>query len=1116
MGANFHPITKTKHKRSSMFKKLLTLLVFALLSGSLYAQVSISGTVTDAETGETLPGVNILITELSRGAATDVDGDYTVNNVPAGTYTVRATFVGYQTFTATLQVGNQNVDFDIALESDVFGLDDVVVTAFGIQRERRALGYGVAEVSAETIENRSETDIARSLSGSLPGVDIQSTGGLTGSGTEILIRGATSLSGSNQPLWIVDGVRFDGGSNETSSWFQGGGSQITPNRFIDLDPNNIADVTVLKGLSATVLYGEQGRNGVIIVTTKSGSFAGQGEAPSGFSVTVDQSIYATEISSRPDYQDSYGGGFDQNFGWFFSNWGPRFDTDNAGLFGTDFLGFDADGTVLIEHPLLQNATQAEAFPELVGVGYRYEAKPDPLEAFFETGLASSTSLNISGGNNDLRVNANYTHAGEEGFTPNNELTRDAFSIGANYKISEKLTSQTTFNFSLTDLITPPSSAGGGSGPAAGGGTPGVFGYVMFTPRSIDLGGIPFTNPVTGGSAYYRSGNDIPNPNWIAENTGYTNITDRYYGKTELNFKAADGINLVYRLGYDAYSENQEYRQDAGGVEPADFINGYYSTSNQRSVGWDHNVNALLSFQVNEDVSLDATLGAQYISESWERNGLESVEMIVTGFFNHSNFLNTSASNSLGGGFQTKVETESAGVFAEATIGFQDFVYLNIAGRNDWFSTLEEDNRSIFYPSASISYVLSDHLDITSDALTYLKVFAGVGSSAGQPGAYSTRNTLGTVARAFANGDGSIVTTNFTSNFLGNPDLKPELHTEYEGGVDIRFLNDRVGLSASAYTRSTTDLITNADLDPATGFTSTLTNIGEVQNQGLEVTLNASPLQSELQWDIQANFFTNRSEVVELGAGLNRIQIGGGFTTRGNFAIEGEAYGIMLGSKIVRVDQALKDSDPNFADIAIGTPIIGSTGNYIEQNDIGIIGDPNPDWDLTVNNTFRYKGASLSFAVDYQQGGDMFSVWISTLMARGLTTDTDKIDRNNTFVLPGVNESGQTNTVQISPSGVFFSNFGFGPDELRVYDMTHIRLANVALSYDLPSSLLGNTPFKQITLSVTGDNLWMYAFNVPEGSGFDPNVNSIGGNSRGFDYLTGPAARRFGGSVRFRF
>jgi len=1097
-----------------MFKKLLTLLVFALLSGSLYAQVSISGTVTDSETGETLPGVNILITELSRGAATDVDGDYAVNNIPAGTYTVRATFVGYQTYTATLQVGNQNVDFDIALESDVFGLDDVVVTAFGIQRERRALGYGVAEVSAETIEKRSDTDIARSLSGSLPGVDISSSGGLTGSGTDIVIRGLTSLSGSNAPLWIVDGVQFDGGSNNTSDWFEGGGSTVTPNRFIDLDPNNVADVTVLKGLSATVLYGEGGRNGVIIVTTKSGSFNAQGNAPSGFEVTVDQSVYATEISSRPDYQNTYGGGFDQNFGWFFSNWGPKFSTDNASLFGSDFIGFDADGTVLIEHPLLQHPGTAAGFPELVGVGYRYEAKPDPLDAFFETGIASSTSLNISGGFNDLRVNANYSRTGEDGFTPNNNLSRDAFSIGAQYKISEKFSAQTTFNMSLTEMNTPPSAAGNGSGSSSG--TAGIFSYVMFTPRSIDLGGMPYENPLNGASAYYRSGNGIPNPRWVAENTGITNLTDRFYGKTELNFEAMEGVNLIYRLGFDSYTEASEYRQDAGGVEPDYALNGYLQNINQRQQSWDHNINALFNFQVNEDISIDGTLGAQYVSEEYSRTGIQSVEMIVTGFFDHSNFLEQSNTNSFGGTFQRSRTIETAGVFGSTTIGFQDFIYINISGRNDWFSTLEADNRSIFYPSASVSYIISDHLDITSDALTYLKVFAGVGSSAGQPGAYSTRSTLGTVARAFANGDGSIVTTNLTSNFLGNPGLKPELHTEYEGGIDVRFLNDRVGLSASAYTRSTTDLITNADLDPATGFTSTLTNIGEVQNQGLEFTLNLTPIQTDLRWEVQANFFTNTSEVISLGGDLSRIQVGGGFTNRGNFAIVGEAYGIMLGSKIVRVDQDLKNSDPNFANAEIGTPIIGSTGNYISQNDIGIIGDPNPDWDLTINNSFSYKGASLSFQIDYQQGGDMFSTWISTLMARGLTTDTDKIDRNNTFILPGVNESGQTNTVQISPSGVFFSNFGFGDDELRVYDMTHIRLANVALSYDLPTTLLGKTPFKQITISLTGDNLWLYAFNVPEGSGFDPNVNSIGGNSRGFDYLTGPAARRFGGSVRFRF
>ncbi len=1099
-----------------MFKKLLTLLVFALLSGSLYAQVSISGTVTDAQTGETLPGVNILITELSRGAATDVDGNYTVNNVPAGTYTVRATFVGYQTYTATLQVDNQNVDFDIALESDLIGLDDVVVTAFGIQRERRALGYGVAEVSAETIENKNNPDIARSLAGNLPGVDINSTGGLTGSGTDITIRGLTSLTGSNAPLWIVDGVQFDGGSNETSDWYEGGGSTVTPNRFIDLDPNNIADVTVLKGLSATVLYGEGGRNGVILVTTKTGNLDA-GSAPSGFDITVDQSVYSTEISSRPDYQNTYGGGFDQNFGWFYSNWGPKFSTDNPGLFGSDFIGFDDDGTILIEHPLMQHGPTAAGFPELNQAngykGYRYEAKQDPLDAFFETGTAATTSLNISGGFNDLRVNANYSHSGEDGFTPNNNLTRDAFSIGAQYKINERLTANTTFNMSLTEMNTPPSAAGTGSGTASG--TAGIFGYVMFTPRSIDLGGMPYENPINGGSAYYRSSNGIPNPRWVAENTGITNLTDRFYGKTEFNFKMTDNLSLTYRLGYDGYTEQGEYRQAANGVEPDYALNGYLQNITQRKQAWDHNLIAIFATNINEDITIDGTFGAQYESEEYSRTGIESVEMIVQGFFNHSNFLEQSNTNSFGGTFQRETANETAGVYAQTTIGFQDFIYVNLAGRNDWFSTLEADNRSIFYPSANVSYIITDHLDISSDALTYLKVYAGVGSSAGQPSLYRTRNTLGTDARAF-DLDG-IVTTNFTSNFLGNPDLKPELHTEYEAGLDVRFFNGKLGLSASAYTRSTTDLITNASLDPATGFTSTLTNIGEVENKGLELTLSATPIDSDLRWEVNANFFKNVSEVLDLGGDLSRIQVGSGYTNRGNFAIVGESYGIMLGSKIERVTQELKDSDPKFANATIGTPLIGPTGNYIDQNDIGIIGDPTPDFDLTLSNTFNYKGASLSFQIDYQKGGDMFSTWISTLMARGLTTDTDKVDRNNTFILPGVSsETGETNTVQISPSGVFFSNFGFGADELRVYDMTHIRLANVAISYSIPTSLISNTPFKAITLSLTGDNLWMYAFNVPEGSGFDPNVNSIGGNSRGFDYLTGPAARRFGGSVKIKF
>ena len=1084
----------------------MTLVCTLLFSLSAWAQVSIVGTVTDSNTGEPIPGANIFIQQLERGAVTDFDGNYVIENVASGTYNVVATFVGYQRQQRSVTVGNQDVELNIQMQADVLGLDDVVVTAFGIQRDRRALGYGVAEVSAENIENRNQTDLSRALTGQLPGVDVGATGGLTGSGTDIVIRGFSTLTGSNAPLIIVDGVRFDGGRNTTDSWFRGGGAQTTPNRLIDLDPKNIQDVTVLKGLSATVLYGEEGRNGVILIDTKAGSFR---ETAPGFEVTFDQSVYATQISSRPDYQNTYGNGFDQNFGWFFSNWGPRFDETNADVFGSFFRGFDEDGTPLINHPLTNHGDTREAFPELQNADYRYQAYQDPVEAFFRTGLASTSTLSISGGIDDLRVNVSYSRSDEEGFTPNNEITRNSFSLGAQYRINERLTASSTFNMSLTDLSSPPTAASFGSGPLGAGSTS-VFADVFYTPRSIDLD-MPFTNPATGGSAYYRAGNDIPNPRWTVNNVGSTNDTNRYFGRSEFNYEVMSGLNLVYRLGYDSYTESRSYFQNPGGVRPANLLDGYFQTLETQRTSWDHAVNLLLDYQLTEDFSLDGVIGGQYLTERSERQGLESQNMIVFGFFKHSNFTDQSASNTLGGGsdFQRLSERQTAGVFGNFTLGYQDFVYLNIAGRNDWFSTLEADNRSIFYPSVSLSYILTDHLDITNDFLTYVKLYAGMGTSAGSPGPYSTRNTLGTNVRGFVDRSGNVITRNNTSSFLGNVDLKPELHTEFEVGADLRFLNGRVGLEAMVYTRTTTDLITTAPIDPATGFTSTLVNIGEIENQGLEITARATPVTGDFRWDIQANFYASRSEVIELGADLDRLQVGGGFTNLGNFAIPGETFQVMLGSTILRAED--------------GTPLIGPTGNYIVEDDISQIGDPNPDFTLSVSNTFRYRGASLSFQIDYQEGGDMYSAWISSLMARGLTTDTDIVNRNNTFILPGYsNETFETtgelvpNTVQISVSDVFFDNFGFGAAELRVYDMSHVRLRQVALSYDLPVAIVERSPFNQITFSLTGDNLWMKAFNVPEGSGFDPEVNSIGGNARGFEYFTGPAARRFGGSVRVRF
>lgn len=1091
-----------------MNKKLLTSLVCALLfSLSAYAQVNVSGTVTDSQTGELLPGVNVFIQGLQRGDATNLQGRYSINNVPAGTYTLVATYVGYESFTTSLVVGSQNVVFNISLKASVLGLSDVVVTAFGVERERRALGYGVSSVGAASIERSQNTDLSRALAGKLPGVVVGATSGTTGSGTNIVIRGYTTISGSNQPLFIVDGIRIDGNANTTSGFATGGGTLTTPNRFQDIDPSNIASVTVLKGLSATAIYGEQGKNGVILISTKSGSFA-SADTRSGFDIQFDQSIYNTEIASRPNYQDNYGVGFDQAYGAFFSNWGPKFTDTRASVYGALFRGLDTDGAVLVRHPVLAHAATAAAFPEFANVHYRYVAYQDPLDAFFRTGTGSQTSLSISGGVNEVRLNVNYSRSSEEGFTPNNDLSRNSFGIGASYQVNSRFRAQTAFNLGLTEVNSPVQAAGGGSGPGAAGGSSGVFQDVFYTPRSIDLGGFfkdNYQNPVSGASVYYRAGNDIVNPHWAANNILTSNVTDRYFGKTEFDFKVIDGLNLNYRLGYDSYNETQEYRQNRGGVNPTALQTGFYQTINSRNVIWDHNVSALYKFQLTSDVSLDGLAGFQFTEEKFERNGLDSREQVIFNFWEHSNFTSTSATNFFtNGDHQFRSQRKTAGVYADATFGFRDYVYLNLSGRQDWFSTLEKKNRTIFYPSASVSVILSDALGLTSDMLSYLKVFAGYGTSAGSPGTYSTRNTLSVNTRAFVNTAGTVITTNSSSTFLGNPNLKPELISENELGFEARLLKNMIGLEATVYKRNTTDLITSAPIDPSTGFLSTLINIGEIESKGLELALNVSPLRGDLKWDINTTFFTDATEVISLGNDLDQIQVGGGFTTRGNFAIVGKPFLVMRGTKIER--------DP-----ATNRPLVNASGNYFNKAEIGDIGNPNPEYTLGFANTFRYKGASLSFQFDYQKGGDVFSTWISTLFARGLTSDTDRIDRSNTFIMPGLRPDGTENNVQISVSGVFFDNLGFGSDELRVYDATHIRLSEIVLSYDLPRTIVRATPFKAVTLSVTGNNLWFFAPNVPEGSGFDPNVNSLGvGNARGFEYLTGPSARRFGGKLRVRF
>ena len=964
---------------------------------------------------------------------------------------------------------------------------DSLLTSFSVVRLPAETPYSVTQIHSELLQRNYGVDFSRMIKGVVPGMDVTATGGLSGSGTDMIIRGHTSINGNNDPLIIVDGVRFEGGLFTSSDMFRGGGTITTPNRFIDLDPGLITEITVLKSLSSSVLYGDEGRNGVILITTEGGNFQ-KGNREQGFDVTFSQSLFGTQISSRPDYQNRYGMGFGAGYGLTLSSWGPSFDSTDQAEFGNFFRGFDEDGTVLVAHPLLSHGPTAAAFPSLEDEEYRFEARTNPVDAFFRTGLGSSTRFTISGNTGNIALNTAYSRNTEEGFTPNNRIQRDHFSLGVQYPVNTRISSTTIVNLSRTSTESPPLSASVGSGPPVGGGTTSVFSDLFYTPRSIDLG-IPFENPATGGSAYYRPTNDIPHPFWTAENVFVTDQTERYFGKSQLDYRITNALKFRYRLGYDSFNTQQEYRQNPLGVRPASFQSGFYQSVNTTYRSWDH----AAYFEVSEknitgSFSIHALAGGQFYREKVTRNGLESRQMIVSGLFNHSNFTQQEAVNSFTGeDIQEDQDRETAAVFGDFTIGYEGFFFLNLAARNDWVSSLRDNERSIFFPRAGFSYLPFRQFEIENNLISSLRFFGSYAQSGRAP-------------KAFEN----------TGN-IENTELKAEKQNEYSGGIEIEFFTGRAAVQAEYYRRKVSDFIF---LLPV--FSDMLRNIGEMKMSGFEFSANAVPLNRAIKWESGVTLYKNDSEVTDFQIGQEFLQVGDGLANLGNVVSEGEPFMVLAGTRIFRVTEEIQEQAPGFADVPVGTPILDQFGNYLTDPQLGVIGDPNPDWQLFINNRFQYRNFTLQFQFDYQQGGDMYSRWISTLLARGLISSTAD-NRDQVFIREGVDINGNPNTAEVSAANYYFQNLT-GPAEIRVYDMTHIRLSHLSLSWNLPVQLTERTPFSSATLTLSGNNLWLHMFNIPDGVGFDPNVNSAGAgtNNRGLEYITGPGARQFGVNLTVRF
>ncbi len=1072
---------------------ILTLLLAFVVQISFAQEKTISGTVTDQD-GLPLPGVNIVVEGTTTGTQTDFDGNYQIQASPG--QVLLFTYIGQRDERRTVGAGDV---INVQMAEDAQALEEVVVTAQGIKREKKALGYAVSSVGAEALEQRAEGDVARVLSGKASGVQITAAGGMSGSGTAVTVRGLSSFSGSNQALFIVDGVPFSNDTNATGDFI---GGNVGSSRFLDLDPNNIASIEVLKGLAAATLYGTRGKNGVILITTKAGS--GEGGAKKT-EITINQSFFTNEIASTPDYQNEYGNGFDQSFGWFFSNWGPSFQRDGVAGWGNQ-SAIDDQGT--LEHPYSTTAVASTraAFPELQGA--RYEWKPyDSFNAFFRPGFVSNTNVNISGGTQDgnTNFNVNLGYLDDQGFTPGNSLSRFNLSVGGRSQLSNKFSIQATANFARTDYRTPPIASSRGNG------TDGlsVFGNVFFTPRSVDLMGLPFENPIDGSSVYYRNGNDIINPRWTAKNVTYKQLTHRVNWTAQLTYQINDNLSVNWRSGLDFYNERNENGSNKGGVEFTSAIFGFYDTYDNNNTIWDHFFSINGNYDISEKLGLTFTAGATSRQDFYDRSGVSSSGQIVFGVKRHFNYENQRP-------IQFTQKRNIVGILGQATLDYDDFIFLNVSARTDWVSNLTTENNSKTYPGVSVSFLPINAFDGTwNDAIgmNYLKLRASYGTSATFPTGYPVVNVIEQNTQRFVDpASGALLTTNQVDNFRANPNLKPELLEEYEVGLETRFWDSRIQLEATYFNRVTNDLIVTEPLSPSTGFSFTQSNVGEIQNKGFEADLGVDIFRSEnFSWNSRVNFFTNNETVTkqeqDFIAFAGSLAVGGGLFRGSNAAIEGESLGTIVGTAVGR------DENGNF--------LVNDGGDYVivEQDNDGnvpIIGDAVPDYTMNFINTLRFKNWNLGFQINHIKGGDILSSTVATLLGRGLIVET--ADRLNTFILPGVNQStGEPNNKQINNSTYFFNNVLFGPTELRIYDASVIRLQELSLGYSFPKKFLDKTPFGALTITAQGFNLWYDAYNTPDGANFDPNVAGVGiNNGRGFDFINGPSSRRYGFSIKASF
>jgi TonB-linked SusC/RagA family outer membrane protein len=1048
---------------------LLICLVLAVTSIKVMAQErTVSGKVTSTEDGTPLPGVNIVLRGTTNGTVTDSEGAYTLS-VPQAGGTLIFSFIGL--LTQEVVIGDRSV-VDIAMQEDITQLGEVVVTAQGNVRETKTLGYSATQIDKEEATKGRTNDVMTSLQGKVAGLTISQNSGAPGASSRVVLRGYSSITGSNQPLYIVDGVPINNASNVNVFNTVGDNFNNTVdygNRANDIAPDDIESISVLKSAAATALYGSRAANGAIVITTK------RGKAGDGPKIDLTTSATFSRPLKLPELQNSFGQGWssyhllDEN-----GSWGPRLDGQDR-IWGN----------------VVDNSQQIKP----------YSAQPNNLKDFYETGYNWNNSLTVSGGNDAATYYFNYGNITADGFLPshNDYMKRHNVTVRTTLK-SKKLTSDLSLNFVRKEV--------GAVATGQGGSAPTMFQEIIQVPRDMSIvDWKDYTNKFNNIDNFHTR--YAQNPYFSINENGNDFTENRVYGKIGFTYQFNDWINLTYRLGADV--ANAFVKEWTAVTKPTPgspnetqtATPGTVNEGNLTSTEFDHSLLVNSFVNLNESITL-STLAGLNVNERFARNlTTQVVGLDIPGFYDISN---SSGTPEIG---QASTLRRLVGVYAQAELAYKDFWFLTGTVRNDWSSTLPANNRSFMYPAVNTSFVFTEALGLENNLISFGKIRASWGQTGNDAAPYLVNSTL--VPGNIFNYFGSLkfpfngVNAFEVGNRIGNQNLQPEISTEFEFGGEFKLLNNRLGLNVSFYDKRTEGQIFPVPVASTSGYTGQTANVGVVQNKGIELLVNFTPLQiGDFRWDVSVNYTKNNNKVLELPEQLEGVVL---FSNYGvDFKLtEGRPIGDLYAFDYVR--------DPQ------GRTVVNANGLPIGSTDKTLVGNVNPNFVAGLTTTLSYKNLSLSGTLDYRDGGKFWSYTKRLTMFVGNDPISLYNDRRPFIEPNSVIETAdgyRENDIPVNMGNIanYWNDNNTPPMERRhILDRTYFKVREIVLSYNVPSALVKRTPFNTISASVLGRNLFLW---TPAENGLvDPEATQFGNDLAGEfgEFAAGPSARSYGFSLK---